>query len=131
MRKLQSANMDAVESMFSSIPRTVLNWDDELGTPAEDFQDNLSGEIHLQLIKNACKSIAVVPEVSVKLLANSIYVIFNYFYCQEMTTISIDEDSGHLNSEAISLLLDTVKIDVNIVSEIELYLKFNKIAALH
>lgn len=130
MGKLCRNIQEVIDTAIHSIPRTILNWDDELHTPLEDFQLNLGQEIYFQLICNASGTVSIVPEVEVKLLGNTIYVYFNYFYKLEIHEVFID-DTNQLNSDAIALLLETMKVDVNILSEIELYLKFNHIDTFH
>lgn len=130
MGKVFRTPNDITGTVPLTIPRTILNWDDELHTPIEDFQLNLAQEIYCQLLRNASGTVSIVPEVEVKLLGNTIYVYFNYFFKLEVLEIFIDETS-HINVNAVSSLLEEMRIDVNIVSEIELYLKFNRIDTFH
>ena len=131
MGKAYRLTNEVTDTVIHSIPRSVLNWDDELHTPIEDFQDNLAREIYLQLLCNASNTVSIVPEVEVKLLGNNLYLEFNYFYKREINTVFIDTETFHLNSSAVSLLLETIRVDVNILSEVELYLKFNQIDIFH
>ena len=131
MGKAYRLTNEVTDTVIHSIPRSVLNWDDELHTPIEDFQDNLACEIYLQLLRNASNTVSIVPEVEAKLLGNNLYLEFNYFYKREINTVFIDTETFHLNSSAVSLLLETIRVDVNILSEVELYLKFNQIDIFH